>query len=147
MRRRAALVGVWALPAFALAKEVTVLRLSGPSLVVLLDSPFEQEAQRAADPNYDEATGDFAVYTNRALAVLKGRKEFVVRWSSAQRVAFPGTRFSSVARSGVGGGWGYVFYKPGKEPVVIAGVVTEEELVCRASLVFEFKVEGYKCEA
>lgn len=125
----------------------STLRLTKPTIVILVDSPSEQKRNAKQDPNYNEATGDFGAYTNRMLAVLKGRKEFTILWSHADRVVFSTTSVQPITRTAVGGGWGYVYYSPGKAPMIVEGVATDDELVCRATVMFGIKVEGYKCEA
>jgi hypothetical protein len=154
MNRRRATFAILGLPLPALASErgqpgirSTELALRAPTIVILLDSPSEQRQARKSDQNYDEASGDFGVYTDRMLQALMDYKQITIRWSHAKRVTFPGTSFSPVIRSQVGGGWGYVFFRPGSAPIVVQGVATDDELVCRASALFTLRVEGYKCEA
>jgi len=140
MQRRLALAALTAVGASAFAaKQASApkeLRLNAPTIVILLDSPEEQALQHKRDPNYGEASSDFGYYTGQMLDALKRHKEFNIRWSHAERITFPGTRLASLKRSEVGGGWGYIFFKPGKPPVIVHGVATSDELICRASVMF-----------
>jgi hypothetical protein len=150
MQRRLALIALTAAPASAFAAEKAStsieLRLNSPVVVILLDSPAEQAVQHKLDPNYGESTSDFGYYTNQMLNALKGHKAIKIRWSHAQRVTFPGTKLAPLKRSEIGGGWGYIFFNPGKTPFVVHGVATSDELICRARAMFGIAVEGYKCE-
>jgi hypothetical protein len=117
--------------------------LSRPTILILVDTRAEQK-RHGEDPEYNEAAGDFAVYSSRMAEALKDHRGFRIQWSSAQSIRFPGTRFEPVLRRKLGG-WGYVFYRPGREPIVIEGVAVDDELVCTAVRLFETKVEGYAC--
>jgi hypothetical protein len=130
-------------PHVAIAQQSVALRR--PTIVILIDTPAEIKRQRN-DHEYNEATGDFAVYANRMVEALKTKRDFRIQWSSASLVRFPATTFKPVLRHKVGG-WGYVFYRPGHEPIIIEGVAVDDQLVSTAVRLFEVKVEGYPCGA
>jgi hypothetical protein len=124
----------------------TVLAIRQPTIIILIDTPTEIE-KHDHDDEYGEFSSDFAVYANRMSAALKQHPGIKVRWSSADAVTFPGTRFRAVMRKKLESSWGYVFYRPGRKPIVIAGVAVDDELVCTASQLYTVKVDGYNCDA
>ncbi len=131
-------------PANAYAQASVSLRK--PTVLILKDTR-AQMARLKDDYGYSEGSGDFAAYANRMEVALKQHPEIMVKWSSAATVAFPGTKLKSIVRSTVGNGWGYVFYRPGREPVVIEGVAIDDQLVCVAAKLYEVTFDGYSCGA
>ena len=129
-------------PGVGLAQPAVDLRR--PTILVLID-PVAEIRKHEDDREYVEALGDFGVYTNKMVNALRGQRGVRVRWSSADSVRFPGTQFKRVVRREVDGGWGYVFYRPGHEPIVYEGVAVDDDLVCTAIRLFEIKVHGYSC--
>ena len=127
-----------------LADAQSLLRVTKPTVVILVDTPAEQRRHQE-DGEYNEFAGDFAVYANRMAEALRGIPQVSIRWSYSSTVSFPGTSYKPVHRRKLETGWGYVFFKPGEQPVVIAGVAEDDQLVCTAVKLYKIKVEGYAC--
>jgi hypothetical protein len=123
-----------------------VLALRKATIVILVATAAEQWKYKD-DSEYNEFSGDFAVYANRLITALHSHSEVTVRWSDTDTVSFPGTSFAPIHRQKLETEWGYVFFRPGSPPVVHAGVAEDEYLVCLAARLYELKVEGYKCDS
>lgn len=113
-------------------------------MVILVDSPVEQRRYRE-DSEYNEFSGDFGVYTNRMSEALRGNPQVSIRWSYASTVSFPSTSYNAAQRRKLETGWGYVFFRSGEQPVVIAGVAVDDQLVCTAVKLYQIKVERCSC--
>lgn len=123
-----------------------ILALRKPTIVILV-APAAEQKKYKDDSEYNEFSGDFAVYANRMIAILRDHSEVKVQWSDADTVSFPGTGFKPVRRRQLETEWGYVFFRPGAPPIVQAGVADDEFLVCIAVRLYKLKIDGYKCEA
>jgi len=126
----------------AVAQQVLVLRV--PTIVILV-APEADIEKHKDDEGFNEFTSDFAVYANRMAEALRVHPTIQVQWSSASVVAFPGTKSKPIRRRSVGDGWGYIFYRPGRQPILIEGVAFDDHLVCTASTLYEVQVDGYVC--
>ena len=113
-------------------------------VVILIDSAREQSALKD-DEGFIEFSEDFWHYTQRFVAALRAQPEIRVVTSSARQVRFSDKRVAPINRRRLEGGYGYVLYRPGAAPVVLAGVHVDDELVCAAARLYGIGFTGYDC--
>jgi hypothetical protein len=122
------------------------IALTKPTIIILV-APKSEQRRYKDDSEYNEFSGDFAVYANRLISTLRPYPNVTIRWSDADAVTFPGTSFKPVQRRELETEWGYVFFRPGAPPVVHAGVAEDEYLICIAAKLYGLTIQGHKCEA
>ena len=125
---------------FANGKE---LNLHDASVVIFFSKSKALSSQKENE-EFDEALADFGYYAGKFKEATKGQRVFRVIDSSAEQIRFGHNERSPVKSSDLGG-FGFIFYKPRVQPVVIEGVATDVDLVCEASKLFKMSVEGYHC--
>ncbi len=131
---------------FAATNAQTILTLKKSAIVILVPPEKELKSQ-AKEEGFADFSGDFAYYAGKMKSALEKGSKIPVQWSTASQVAFPDTTIKPIIRSKLETGWGYVFYRPGEQPVIVEGVADDEQLVCIAAKLYKIKVGDYECGA
>jgi hypothetical protein len=139
------LLGVSTVLFAAPSREPTSLTLTGPSVVVFRASSAEI-AKREPSEAFVEFRKDFESSTQRLLTALKSRPQIKVVVSAPDVIRFSDASVLPVWRYSVEGGYGYLFYQPGKPLRVFAGVRNADGLICEAARMFALKPNPPHCE-
>ena len=129
----------------AASREPTSLTLTGPSVVVFRASGAEN-AKREPSEAFVEFRKDFESSTQRLMTALKSRPQIQVVVSSVDVIRFSDASVPPVWRYSIEGGYGYLFYQPGKPLRVFAGVRNADGLICEAARMFALKPNPPHCE-
>jgi hypothetical protein len=133
---RAALAALFVLitptsPAQASQQE-PLITVTGPTLIAFFPSVTERELRDEPDTN--ETLSDFQFYASRSLGPLrKAGIDFQQLYTRSFRIKTGKavSRFQPVEAQ-----VGYYFIAPGKKPQVVYGVVTDDDLIRRATEYF-----------
>ncbi len=129
-----------------LAKDLV---LSSPSVVILHASKSEITNMQLQDKKgeFVEFSDDFSTNASRFADTLKNYPQVKVISSSTSKVIFSKGRIKPVIRHKLKTEYGYVFYKPNKQPIVLDGVYENTYLECVAEKMFDIKIVGSDCQS